>query len=335
MKNCKYAVIMAGGSGERFWPLSTPDAPKQFVRIFGGKSLIRQALERVLPLVPVENVLVVTAKALASKTRAELPELPSANLLLEPCRKNTAPAIATALGEILRRAGTDAQVAVLTADHLMTRPAVFRTRLRQSLAIAAKRDVIVTLGIKPTYAATGFGYIDAKRRVFVEKPDAETATKYFKSGKYVWNAGMFIFRAGTLQTLLAKLEPDLADLARRVAQAKSAAAVLPRLYPKLASISFDYAVMERTRAIEVVSGDFGWDDVGSYAALASHLPLDAAGNVRLGRTRQLECANCALIGSGARVSAFGLNDVVVATSGDEVLVMPKSRAAELKRLLAL
>ena len=197
-----FAIILAGGSGERFWPLSSPKRPKQFLKIFGGKSLIRQAMERVLPVVPVANIIVITAKTLAAATRAELPELPRENVILEPCRKNTASAIATALGEVLRRGGEDALAITLTADQLMKKPGVFRSLLVKSLGVAARKDVIVTLGVKPTYPATGFGYIDRERKIFVEKPDATTAARSLKSGKYLWNAGMFIFRAGALAAIL-------------------------------------------------------------------------------------------------------------------------------------
>ena len=327
-----FAIILAGGSGERFWPLSSPKRPKQFLKIFGGKSLIRQAMERVLPVVSVANIIVITAKTLAAATRAELPELPRENVILEPCRKNTASAIATALGEVLRRGGEDALAITLTADQLMKKPGVFRSLLVKSLGVAARKDVIVTLGVKPTYPATGFGYIDRERKIFVEKPDVTTAARYLKSGKYLWNAGMFIFRAGALAAILEELSPELYNLSQAVSKAPSASRVLRRLYPTLTSVSFDYAVMERTRAIEVVSGDFGWDDVGGYAALAAHLPADAQGNIRLGKTRLLECTGCTLLGDGVRVSAFGLENIVIASCGDEVLVMPKSRSAELKRL---
>lgn len=333
--NSRFVVIIAGGSGERLWPLSTPERPKQFLKVFGGKSLIRQALERVLPLVPAENVLVVTAKALAKATYAELPELPRANVLLEPCRRNTAPAVASALGEVRRRRGEDALVAVVTADQLMTKPGAFRTMLGRAFGIAARKDVIVTLGVKPTCAATGYGYIDAAKKVFVEKPDAATAKKYFKSGHYVWNAGMFIFRAGALQGLCEKLAPELAALSEGIRTARNANAALSRLYRGLTSISFDYAVMEKTHALEVVSGDFGWDDVGSYASMVAHLPQDGDGNVLLGAARQLDCTGCAVIGEGARVSAFGLRGVVAVTCGRDVLVMSRERAADLKRLLVL
>lgn len=333
MKKNVFAIILAGGSGERFWPLSSPERPKQFLKIFGGKSLIRQAMERVLPIVPIENVLVITAKALEKATVEELPELPRENIILEPCRKNTAPAVATALGEVLRRGGPDALAATLTADQLMEKPGVFRSLLRKAYGIAAKNDVVVTLGIRPTYPATGFGYINAEKKVFVEKPDAATAAKYVKSGKYVWNAGMFIFRAGALLELCKALSLELYSLAVKVADTQCTNALLKKIYPTLTSVAFDYAIMERTHAIEVVSGDFGWDDVGGYAALAAHLPVDGEGNVRLGKTRQLDCSGCTLLGDGVRVSAFGLKDVVIASCGDEVLVMPRSRASDLKRLL--
>lgn len=334
-KSSHYVVILAGGSGERFWPLSTSERPKQFIRLFGGTSLLRQAVERVRPLVPMENILVVTAKNLAEATRTELPDLPPENLLLEPRRKNTGPALATSLGDVLRRGGEGACVAVLAADQLIEKPAVFRRLLAKAFQTAARNDTIVTLGVKPTFPATGYGYIDATRKIFVEKPDLETAKRYLASGKYVWNAGLFIFRAGSLLEICRTVAPELATLALSVRAAKTTNAALARLYPRQTSISFDYAVMEKTRRIDVVSGEFGWDDVGSYSALARHLAADRESNVRLGATRQLDCQGCTFVAEGVRISAFGLKNVVVATRAGEVLVMAAERAPDLKALLSV
>ena len=216
-----YAAILSGGSGERFWPLSTPEHPKQFLTVFGGKSLLRQSVDRLKGLVPPERILIVTAKSLARATYRELPEIPKSNILLEPCRRDTAAAVATACTAVERMGGEDAVVAVLTADQLMGDVGAFRRVLSVSADAAAKSEDIVTMGVKPTYPATGFGYIRVGRPCgdgvcraerFVEKPDLATAKRYVRSGKYVWNAGMFVWKVSTLKGALAAHAPQLVGI---------------------------------------------------------------------------------------------------------------------------
>ena len=215
-----YAVILSGGSGERFWPLSTSDRPKQFLSVFGGKSLIRQAVDRLKGLVPFERILVITADKLVKATRRELPELPRANIVAEPCRRDTAAAVATACGVVERLGGEQAVAAILTADQLMRDVSAFRRVLADAARAAAATDDIVTMGVAPDYPATGFGYIQVGEPVplrtktafhravrFVEKPDAKTAAKYLASGTYAWNAGMFVWKVATMKAALVARAP--------------------------------------------------------------------------------------------------------------------------------
>lgn len=324
-----YAAILSGGSGERFWPLSTPDHPKQFLSVFGGKSLLRQSVERLKGLVPPERILIVTAKSLAKATYRELPEIPRRNVLLEPCRRDTAAAVATACTAVERLGGKDAVAAILTADHLMGDEKAFRRILAVAADAAAKSDGIVTMGVKPTYPATGFGYIKVGDRCgkvfraerFVEKPDVATAKKYLKSGKYVWNAGMFVWRVSTLKAALERYAPQLVG-------------ITPKDYENLPKISFDYAVMEKAKNVLVTSGDFGWDDVGTWTSAGRHLKTDGRGNAVRGNVTLLDCGNSVAVAEGASVAALGVKDIVVVTTKDAVLVAAKDRVQDLKKLLA-
>ena len=318
------AVILAGGSGERFWPLSTPERPKQFLRVFGGASLIRQAVSRLDGLVSPEDAFVVTAKNLVAATRKELPEVPKCNILGEPMRRDTGAAVALGVG--LAAGGADPVVGFFSSDQMVANPKAFRKVVSKAVALARRKPVIVTLGIKPTYPATCFGYISPKTRTFVEKPDAETAKKYVKAG-YLWNAGMFIARASTFRGAFAAHAPELSCLT-------SSTNHLAALYSKLPKISFDYAVMEKAKNVEVVPGDFGWDDVGSFAAFDKYFPHDSRGNVREGPCNVVEADGNICVARSARISLLGVKNLVVVTTPDAVLVADKSRLTEIKRLFA-
>ena len=343
-----YAIILSGGSGERFWPLSTPDRPKQFLSVFGGKSLIRQAVDRLRGLVPVENILVVTAASLVKATHQELPELPRANVVAEPCRRDTAAAVATACGVVERLGGADAVAAILTADHLMRDVPAFRRLLADAARAAAATDDIVTMGVAPDYPATGFGYIQVGDPVplrtktvfhravrFVEKPDAKTAAKYLVTGKYAWNAGMFVWKVSTMKAALLAGAPALAILEAAVADKKNRIpAVLDTLYPQLPRISIDYAVMEKAKNILVSRAAFGWDDVGTWSAADRHLATDARRNVAKGNVALLDVMDSVAISEGPHVAVLGVNDIVVVATKDSVLVAAKDRVQDLKKLLA-
>ena len=291
------AVILAGGSGERFWPLSTPERPKQFLKVFGGESLIRQAVSRLKGLVEPENVFVVTSKSLMKATKRELPELPPANIVGEPMRRDTGAAIALSVG----------------------------------LCGAAKHDKIVTLGIKPSSPSTAFGYVDPQTGRFVEKPDLAKAKTYLKKG-FLWNAGMFIGRVKTFRSAFAAHAPDLSPLCGGVNMKR-----LSAVYEPLPKISFDFAVMEalsREGGVDVVPGDFGWDDVGGYLAFDRYYPHDTDGNVVDGDCTVVESSGSICVSKGPRVAVLGARDLVVVATKDSVLVVPKAKAGELKKIVA-
>ena len=345
-----YAVIMAGGSGERFWPLSTSARPKQFVSLFEGKPLIRHAVDRLQGLVPPERILIVTSAALAEASRAACDNLPPGNIVGEPCRRDTAAACALACGLVAAR-DPEGVAAILTADQIMADAPAFRQILADSFTAAAASGAIVTIGVVPDYPATGFGYIEGgdvvdfgtatefrRARRFVEKPDAETAARYLAAGTFRWNAGMFIWHVRTMREAIARHAPDLLPVVEAPADAPDAGALdarLSSLYPGLRKISVDYAIMEKCDDIVMAGGSFGWDDVGSWPSIVRHFPHDAAGNLALGKVEMRDAArNIVVADDGGRlVALLGCEDLIVVQTGKATLVCPKARAQELKELV--
>ena len=347
-----YAVIIAGGRGERFWPLGRASRPKQFVDLFGGRPLIRIAADRLDGVVPPDHLFVVTSRDLVAATREALPDLPPAQIVGEPVGRDTAAACALATELVARHACTDAAtLAILTADQLMSDVPLFRATLRDAFSLAASEPSIVTIGIEPTHPATGYGYIEvgdrrdtgtatvfhAVRR-FVEKPDAETAAKYLAGGRHLWNSGMFLWQAGTFRDALRRFQPALAEGFSALAPAIGTPAFeerLEALYATLGRISVDYAVMEKADNIVTARGAFGWDDVGAWTALPNHFPADADGNVAIGNCETLDATGNILVSreEGHLVAVLGARDLVVVHTPDATLVCPKADAPRLKALV--
>lgn len=346
-KAAAYAVILAGGNGERLWPLSTPERPKQFVELFGGKPLIRHAVDRLEGLIPPERVLVVTAERFVALTRRALPNVPRGNIHGEPCRRDTAAAVAVACGLVRRLGGPDAVGCVLTADQLMDPAEKFRQALADAIVAADRTGAIVTMGVVPTHPATGFGYIESGSPVdlgtrtqfceavrFVEKPDARTAERYLATGRFSWNAGMFIWKESAMESELSAWAPDIGALVGKVAESKSVAEVLRAEYPSLRATSIDYAVMEKSKNILVAKSEFRWDDVGSWLSVPNHFSRDDDGNTRIGKTAVMDAAGSVIVSDDRHLTAVvGLSDVVVVHTADATLVCSKERAGELKALI--
>lgn len=328
---------MAGGSGTRFWPRSRRRVPKQLLPVLGSQSLLQETVKRLRGFVPTDQILIVTHRDHAGAVRRQLPDLPRANVLIEAIARNTAPCLALAALEIERRAPGAIFVSV-PADHAIADVAEFRATLLEAMAWAAAEPVAVTIGIRPTAPETGYGYIHvgavtagrtARVRAFVEKPDAARARRFVTGKKHLWNSGMFAWRTTTILALLDRLLPDVTR-PLRVAMGKPArqrAAALARAYGRVPSISIDYGVMEHARDVLVVAGSFGWNDVGSWAALAdipgtaaSHvIPVDADGSV--------------VFGNGRLVAVVGLDDVIVVDTPDAVLVCHRDRAQDVRRVV--
>ena len=336
-----YAFILAGGRGERFWPLSTFNRPKQFVSIFGGKPLLAHAVGRLSGLVPEERIHVITSADLVPATRAALHHLPEGNILGEPMGRDTAAAVALACG-VVRAKDPQGVVAILPADPLIGDVPAFRAALADACAVAAREPVIATLGIAPTFPATGYGYIECgepleapeatpMRRVrrFVEKPDLATAQAYLATGAFVWNAGMFIWRAEVMAEAFRRHAPQWLPLI-------DAPARMGELYPTLPKLSVDYAIMEKSDNLVVARGDFGWDDVGTLPALARQFPADAEGNVAIAPTFALDAHGNIVAAEGEEraTALLGVSDLIVVHTGKATLVCAKAAADRLKALVA-
>jgi mannose-1-phosphate guanylyltransferase len=338
------ALILAGGSGTRFWPLSRRRRPKQLLALDGEASLLRATALRLAPLVPAEAIWVCTTRELGPAVRRELPEVPPEQVLLEPEGRNTAPAIGWSLRsmpEAVRRG----VVAVLPSDHRIGQPEAFRATLAQAARVAGEQDRVLALGVVPRWAETGYGYLELDpgseeaggvRRVrrFVEKPSAEDAARFAASGRHLWNAGMFVFRGGRLLELLARHQPELA---RGLEEIAAAPGRLAEIYRRLPARSIDYALMEKLDSLATLPLDCEWSDLGSWAALAEVLPADPAGNAGRGDRLALDAAGNLLVSdteSGAGlIAVLGVRDLVVVRTADAVLVMPKARSQEVRRLV--
>lgn len=348
MSEHTYAVIMAGGRGERFWPLSTHARPKQFISLFGGKPLLKLAVDRLEGIAPPERILIVTREDLLDFTRETAPGIPPENILGEPCGRDTAAACALGTARVAQR-DPDGVVCVLTADHLIGDLDVFRDTLHDGVALAAATPSMITIGMEPTHPATGFGYIQAGepldtnarcefRRAlrFVEKPDAETAALYFERGNYYWNSGMFVWSLKTFENALERHCPELLELYRRVSAARGdeeTAETLRAIYPGLARISVDYAIMEKTETLAMAVGKFSWDDVGAWPAVAGHFRPDHHGNIVIGSSESLDAHNNIVVSEDRLTALIGVENLVVVHSDTATLICPKDRAQEVKDLL--
>ena len=338
-----YPVIVAGGSGTRFWPLSRKKLPKQFLALASKKPLISDTAERLQGLAPLSRTYVVCGALHASAVRRGIKGLPAKNILIEPAARNTAPAIALATWAVSAR-DPEGILAVTPSDQHVANPAGFREALTVAKRLA-EAGHIVTLGIPPTRPETGYGYIqvggalgEGGRRVkaFREKPDLATAKKYAASKDFLWNAGIFVFRAQTMMDALAEHAPELfagMEKIRKAPRAKVASA-LARVFPTLPNISIDYAVMEKAKNIAVVPGDFGWSDVGSFAALPEVRAADAQGNVVVGSAAVLvDCQGCVVVSEKRLLALVGLKDMVVVDAGDTVLVVPKAQSQDVRKVV--
>jgi len=339
------AVIMAGGEGRRFWPASTPDLPKQFLKLFGKQSLLQKTVERLKGLIPQDRVLVATSENHAATTLSHLPGLLAENIVTEPLPRNTAPAVALAALHIRRRFG-DVPVAVLPADHWIGDLLAFRAALERALDHCRTFDGLITFGVRPTRPETGYGYIEVGPEAekgfhhvvrFVEKPHLDEARVLSASGTHLWNSGMFVWRNDVLLSELETHQPVMARALRalsRYLETEDYPERLRETFQVLEPLSLDYGVMERSRNLRVLPVDFPWDDVGSWAALARHLEADPDGNVVVGEGAVLvECRNCVVYSQGRTVGVLAASDLIIAATENGILVSSLNRAADIKRVV--
>jgi mannose-1-phosphate guanylyltransferase len=343
-----YAVIMAGGKGERFWPMSTSRKPKQLLDLVGERPLIAQAVERMRDLIPAERVFVITNADLVEATCEVLPELPAENVIGEPMGRDTAAAVALGCALVEAR-DPDGVFAVMTADHVMGDLPIFNRTLSESLDLAAREDVLITMGIQPTHPDTGFGYIRVGEvletpgdtrfypvKRFEEKPTLPRAKEFVDSGTCYWNSGMFIWSVRSLRQALQQHCPALTRMMDVVGPHVGHASfdeVLRKEYENLSKISIDYALMEKAGNIRMARGEFQWDDVGSWPAIAHHFPKDDAGNTCIGQTELLASSGNVVYSKGRLTACLGVEDLIVVQADGVTLVCARDRAQDIKQLV--
>ncbi len=329
----RWAVILAGGVGSRFWPLSTPQRPKQLLPLVGTRPLLAETADRMRPLIPAERTLVLTNATLAAAVTELLPDLPDENVIVEPRGAGTGPALAWAAREIGRRAGDSAVMLSVHADWTVGEPERFRATLAAAADAAELHDALVTIGIVPSRPDPGFGYIqpgapvNGARRVarFVEKPDAQTAEQFISQG-FLWNSGIFVWRVRDLLRELDEHTPEIAP-------ALAASATIEEFFSRVTPISIDHAVMERSAHALVLAGDFAWDDVGTWAALRRVRAGDDAGNAVAGDVYAVASSGNVVHADSGTVVLYGVSDLVVVARDGLTLVTTVDRAADLKVLL--
>jgi len=334
------ALILAGGSGTRFWPVSRRSKPKQLLTFGGEESLLQSTVRRLQPLVEADSVWVCTTSDQAVEVRNQLPEISPTQILEEPMGKNTALAIGWSVRS-LPRAARDDVIVVLPADHHIGEVEGFQDSLRTAAAAAFEKGIIVTLGVLPTRAETGYGYLEIGeyldegktiRRVvrFTEKPDLEDAKRFVRGGNYLWNAGIFVFRGEVLLERLQEHQPVLASGLEKIAASPED---LGEVYSSLPAISIDHGLMEKLDDLGTVPIDCGWTDLGSWEALWEHLGGDANGNVASGDVLSVDTKDCLVMSTDGLVAAIGVENLVIVRTQDAVLVVPKERSQEVRRIV--
>lgn len=339
-----HLVIMAGGVGSRFWPMSTPECPKQFIDVLGiGKTLIQLTVERFETIIPIENVWIVTSRKYKNTVMEQLPKIPESQILMEPCMRNTAPCIEYVSRKIYVK-HPDANLVFSPADHIVLEVSKFREVIKNSLDFTKNREVILTLGMMPTRPETGYGYIKAlgsetgmirKVEAFKEKPKLEIAKQYLNDGCYYWNAGIFIWNVKMVVDTIAVLVPDLASIFDKIEPyfySSSEQEFVNRYFPMCPNISIDYAVMEKAKEVYVYPANFGWSDLGTWGSLYTHLEQDENKNAAVGQNINLfNCKNCIIHTPMERkVVIQGLDDYIVAESDNTLLICKKEEEQHIK-----
>ena len=342
------AVILAGGRGTRFWPLGRANRPKQFLPIAGRKPMVAETVDRVRPLIPPERILMVADAAQTRSLRRLFPDMVGSNFVIEPLARNTAPSLMLATARVWLD-NPEAVVAVLPADHLIREPGKFLEKLGAAAAFAAADPSIVIFGIRPTYPATGYGYIHFQKgrprkmgrqifypvRAFREKPGLELARRFLASGAHSWNSGMFVWRADVFARKLEAYAPDLLPFWKGMLEAleKKDAKMLAGVFAKIPAISIDYALMEKARGVVVCPGDFGWSDVGAWSSLFDVWEADGAGNVARGDCLVLDSRGCLVYNPGRLTALVGVKDLIVVQTDDALLVCSAREDQRVKEIV--
>jgi mannose-1-phosphate guanylyltransferase len=340
-----FACIMAGGSGERFWPMSRTQTPKHLLKFFSERTLLEETVRRTQAVVPTENIFVLTNVAQVAATRTALAGvLPAGQIIGEPAKRDTAPAAALATALVRARAGERASMALLPADAFISNVPAYARQLEAALARTATTNAILTIAIKPDHPSTSFGYLEMGEMLatgpggvirevkrFVEKPDLAKAQQYLESGTFGWNAGMFFWRVGTFLDEATRNAPELAGFIRDFPKGDPAN-YLGDQFPKLPKISVDYAIMEKARAVETLVTEFDWDDVGLWTALPKHLPTDSSGNTVRGNVVTTSASNNIALSNGRVIALCGVKDLVVVETPDAILVCHRDAVGDIKKI---
>jgi len=345
-----YAVIMAGGGGTRLWPLSRQDRPKQMLKINSERSLFQLATDRLEGLFPAERIFIVTVAEQARQLRQQVPEIPGDNYLIEPMPRGTASVVGLAATALLKR-DPQAVMAILTADHIIQNVPAFQTALREAFEVA-QAGYLVTLGIQPTYPATGYGYIQRGARLdrpgetvyqverFREKPDEAAAREMLAGGDHYWNSGMFIWRADRVLEEFRRQMPELAHTVAQIGEAlgtEAEAEVIQRLWPGIRPQTIDYGIMEHAEKVAVVPAtELGWNDVGSWESFFDVFPADAQGNIALGgKTILLDTGNSLLLTEqpDRLIVTIGIEDLVIVDAGDALLITRRDQAQRVREVV--
>ncbi|MBQ8527189.1 MAG: mannose-1-phosphate guanylyltransferase [Lachnospiraceae bacterium] len=347
-----YGVIMAGGGGTRFWPLSRKERPKQLLNLSGRDIMVNETIDRIAASVGKDNIFIVT-----NETQAKLMETETAGrmdpkrILAEPAARNTAACIGYAAMEIVKKY-EDGIMCILPSDQFVKDTEEFTRVMDAAILAAEETDMLVTIGIHPTFPATGYGYICTEKtggekigetgkeyfkvKEFVEKPDLETAENYLADGNYAWNSGMFIWKASTILKKFEALLPDIYECIAQIGDAMGTereAEVIQKIYPEIPKISIDYGIMERSRDVIMIEGDFGWNDIGSLDMLGIMKEEDENGNVIYGEQINLDTQNCILYGTDKLIATIGVENLIVIQEKDAVLICAKERAQDVKKIV--
>lgn len=348
--DARYIVIMAGGKGERFWPESRLKRPKHLLPIVGNSPMLRQTLDRIGDTVPRENIIIVTNVTQQAVIREMCPDLPAENVVAEPVGRDTAPAVALSM-MLVKQRNPEGVFALLPADHVIHESEGFQSCLKTGFEVATEREVLVTIGIKPTHPATGYGYIQKGRafegyeeksvhhvKRFVEKPDLDKATEYVDSGDYFWNAGMFVWSVNSIEKAFQLYNPGLLQgvgcIEAEMQSGSAFEAALEAVYPSLERISIDFSVMEKATNVVTIESSFDWDDVGEWPAIERHGEKDASGNLLAGLAMVQDASNNIVFNDHKRVTALlGVEDLIVVHTDDATLVCHKSKAQDIKKIV--
>jgi mannose-1-phosphate guanylyltransferase len=348
MSNSIYALILAGGSGERFWPLSRRNRPKQLLRLVSERALLEETIARLEGLVPSERILVLTNVDQEKAVRDLLQGFPKQNIIAEPAKRDTAAAVALGAGWVAARDHA-ATMLVLPADHVIADRAAFQETMKTAAAAAEETGALVTVGIKPTWACPGFGYIEQGEQVrlrgdnkiavhrvvrFREKPNSDLAESFLRKGNFRWNAGMFVWSVATVLREFNRHAPELADFISQVRTPKELENILHERFPKLPRISFDYAIMEKADRVLVVEASFDWDDVGSWQAVARYFKKDEHGNAANSALTTLDSSDNVIFNDGeTTIALLGVHNLIVVKTGDAILICHRHQAEKIKNLV--